>query len=158
MWCCQNISLFFHLTLHCLDLILPFTIYPPFLNAKNGGQFKAYLALPGANFYPYTNVFWCFDVQILLNRHVFISKHRLDIFTILLWAVMNWITLHDPDFVLQSPAPAPFVKEMTDAGQFYTNRVLKDWKDKSKSHVEWTKAWLQTLQVPVAKNRNKMTF
>ncbi len=34
---------------------------------------------------------------------------------------------------------------MCDAGQFYTNRVLKDWKDKSKTHVEWTKAWLATL-------------
>ena len=44
-----------------------------------------------------------------------------------------------------SPAPGPFVKEMNDAGQFYTNRVLKDWRDKSKAHVEWTKAWIQTL-------------
>ena len=44
-----------------------------------------------------------------------------------------------------SPAPGPFVKEMNDAGMFYTNRVLKDWKDKSKSHVDWTKAWIQTL-------------
>ena len=34
---------------------------------------------------------------------------------------------------------------MNDAGQFYTNRVLKDWKDKSKTHVEWTKAWVSTL-------------
>merc|ERR1711944_285807 len=50
---------------------------------------------------------------------------------------LGWVTV--------SPAPAPFVKEMKDAGQFYTNRVLKDWKDKSKSHVEWTKAWIQTL-------------
>jgi adenylyl cyclase-associated protein len=48
-------------------------------------------------------------------------------------------------WVAVSPAPAPFVKEMNDAGQFYTNRVLKDWKEKSKAHVDWTKAWLQTL-------------
>lgn len=34
---------------------------------------------------------------------------------------------------------------MGDAGQFYTNRVLKDWKEKNKSHVEWTKAWIATL-------------
>lgn len=32
--------------------------------------------------------------------------------------------------VFQSPAPAPYIKEMNDAGQFYTNRVLKDWKEK----------------------------
>lgn len=48
-------------------------------------------------------------------------------------------------WVAVSPTPAPFVKEMNDAGQFYTNRVLKDWKEKDKSHVEWTKAWVQTL-------------
>ena len=33
---------------------------------------------------------------------------------------LGWVTV--------SPAPSPFVKEMNDAGQFYTNRVLKDWK------------------------------
>ena len=34
---------------------------------------------------------------------------------------------------------------MNDAGQFYTNRVLKDWKEKDKTHVEWTKSWNATL-------------
>ncbi|XP_048508473.1 adenylyl cyclase-associated protein 1 isoform X2 [Athalia rosae] len=48
-------------------------------------------------------------------------------------------------WVAVSPAPAPYVKEMNDAGQFYTNRVLKDWKEKDKNHVEWCKAWVQTL-------------
>ncbi len=50
---------------------------------------------------------------------------------------LGWINM--------APTPAPFIKEMNDAGQFYTNRVLKDWKDKSKTHVEWTKAWIQCL-------------
>ena len=59
----------------------------------------------------------------------------------------QYFRLSNTLFLLQSPAPSPFIKEMMDAGQFYTNRVLKDWKDKSKSHVEWTKAWLATLQV-----------
>ncbi|XP_043287435.1 adenylyl cyclase-associated protein 1 [Venturia canescens] len=48
-------------------------------------------------------------------------------------------------WVAVSPTPAPYVKEMNDAGQFYTNRVLKDWKEKDKTHVEWCKAWVQTL-------------
>ena len=39
---------------------------------------------------------------------------------------------------------------MNDAGQFYTNRVLKDWKEKDKTHVEWTKAWNATLAELVA--------
>lgn len=48
-------------------------------------------------------------------------------------------------WVAIAPTPAPYVKEMNDAGQFYTNRVLKDWKEKDKTHVDWCKAWLQTL-------------
>uniref|UniRef100_A0A1B6DH10 Adenylyl cyclase-associated protein n=2 Tax=Clastoptera arizonana TaxID=38151 RepID=A0A1B6DH10_9HEMI len=50
---------------------------------------------------------------------------------------LGWVTV--------SPAPAPYVKEMNDAGQFYTNRVLKDWKQKDATHVEWVKAWIETL-------------
>nr|CAG4651949.1 EOG090X08PR [Triops cancriformis] len=50
---------------------------------------------------------------------------------------VGWVTV--------SPTPAPYVKEMNDAGQFYTNRVLKDWKEKDKNHVEWAKTWVQTL-------------
>ncbi|CAL7943475.1 unnamed protein product [Xylocopa violacea] len=48
-------------------------------------------------------------------------------------------------WVAVSPTPAPYVKEMNDAGQFYTNRVLKEWKEKDKIHAEWCKAWVQTL-------------
>merc|ERR1712156_133819 len=57
-------------------------------------------------------------------------------------------------WVAVSPAPGPYVKEMNDAGQFYTNRVLKDSKDSRaskdwnappNSHVDWTKSWVSTL-------------
>ena len=37
------------------------------------------------------------------------------------------------------------MKEMNDAGQFYTNRVLKEWKEKDVTHVNWAKTWVQTL-------------
>lgn len=50
---------------------------------------------------------------------------------------LGWVTV--------SPAPAPYVKEMNDAGQFYTNRVLKDWKQKDAKHGDWAKAWVETL-------------
>jgi len=50
---------------------------------------------------------------------------------------LGWVTV--------SPAPGPFILEMNHAGQFYTNRVLKDWKEKSAIHVEWVKAWGQVL-------------
>jgi len=48
-------------------------------------------------------------------------------------------------WVAVAPAPSPYVKEMNDAGQFYTNRVLKDWKEKDRTHVDWVKAWVSTL-------------
>lgn len=31
-------------------------------------------------------------------------------------------------WVMVSPAPVPYIKEMSDAGQFFTNRVLKEFK------------------------------
>lgn len=48
-------------------------------------------------------------------------------------------------WVCVAPTPGPYVKEMNDAGQFYTNRVLKDWKEKDSTHVEWARGWIQTL-------------
>ncbi|XP_053619523.1 adenylyl cyclase-associated protein 1 isoform X3 [Plodia interpunctella] len=48
-------------------------------------------------------------------------------------------------WVAVSPTPAPYVKEMNDAGQFYTNRVLKEWKEKDKRHADWCRAWVQLL-------------
>ncbi|XP_022256861.1 adenylyl cyclase-associated protein 1-like, partial [Limulus polyphemus] len=48
-------------------------------------------------------------------------------------------------WVAVAPTPAPYVKEMLDAGQFYTNRVLMDYKDKDKIHVDWARNWLQFL-------------
>ncbi|XP_055331462.1 adenylyl cyclase-associated protein 2-like isoform X2 [Paramacrobiotus metropolitanus] len=49
-------------------------------------------------------------------------------------------------WIAVSPTPAPYIKEMIDAGQFYTNRVLKDYKDKEPMHVEWARAWIDVLQ------------
>jgi len=48
-------------------------------------------------------------------------------------------------WVAVAPAPAPYVKEMKDAGQFYTNRVLKDWKEKDSSHAVWVRSWVESL-------------
>lgn len=50
---------------------------------------------------------------------------------------LGWVTV--------SPTPAPFVKEMTDASTFYTNKVLVAYKEKDKTHTDWAKAWLQFL-------------
>ncbi|KAH1023510.1 hypothetical protein HUJ04_012705 [Dendroctonus ponderosae] len=73
----------------------------------------------------------------------FREKHRTSPFFNHLSAISESIPALG--WVAVSPAPAPYVKEMNDAGQFYTNRVLKDWKEKDKRHVDWVKSWVQTL-------------
>ncbi|XP_054158132.1 adenylyl cyclase-associated protein 1-like [Oppia nitens] len=50
---------------------------------------------------------------------------------------LGWVTV--------SPTPGPYVKEMVDASQFYTNKVLVSYKEKDKTHTEWAKAWLSFL-------------
>lgn len=50
---------------------------------------------------------------------------------------LGWVTV--------APAPAPYIREMSDAGQFFANRVLKDFKEKDATHADWVKAWLATL-------------
>ncbi|NXN25592.1 CAP1 protein, partial [Nycticryphes semicollaris] len=45
-------------------------------------------------------------------------------------------------WVAMAPKPGPYVKEMTDAAMFYTNRILKEFKDVDKKHVDWVKAYL----------------
>ncbi|XP_062925972.1 adenylyl cyclase-associated protein 2-like isoform X1 [Mobula hypostoma] len=49
-------------------------------------------------------------------------------------AALGWVAV--------TPKPGPFVKEMNDAATFYTNRVLKEFKDIDKKHVEWVKSFL----------------
>ncbi|XP_036948367.1 adenylyl cyclase-associated protein 1 [Acanthopagrus latus] len=45
-------------------------------------------------------------------------------------------------WVAIAPKPGPYVKEMQDASMFYSNRVLKDYKEKDKTHVDWVKAYV----------------
>ncbi|KAM4704646.1 adenylyl cyclase-associated protein 2 [Rhinophrynus dorsalis] len=45
-------------------------------------------------------------------------------------------------WIAMSPTPGPYVKEMMDAATFYTNRVLKDYKNTDTCHVDWVKSYL----------------
>ncbi|XP_078123493.1 adenylyl cyclase-associated protein 1 [Sander vitreus] len=45
-------------------------------------------------------------------------------------------------WIAMAPKPCPYVKEMQDAAMFYTNRVLKEFKEKDQTHVDWVKAYL----------------
>ncbi|XP_059206458.1 adenylyl cyclase-associated protein 2 [Centropristis striata] len=45
-------------------------------------------------------------------------------------------------WVAVSQKPGPYVKEMNDAATFYTNRVLKDYKETDRRHVLWVRSYL----------------
>ncbi|KAM9307982.1 adenylyl cyclase-associated protein 2 [Gastrophryne carolinensis] len=45
-------------------------------------------------------------------------------------------------WIAVTPAPGPYVKEMADAAAFYTNRVLKDYKNIDTRHADWVKSYL----------------
>jgi adenylyl cyclase-associated protein len=48
-------------------------------------------------------------------------------------------------WVMVEPTPAPFILEMRDSAQFYSNRVLKEFKDKDQAHVDWVNSWIQVF-------------
>lgn len=45
-------------------------------------------------------------------------------------------------WVAVTQKPGPYVKEMNDAATFYTNRVLKDYKESDRRHVDWVRSYL----------------
>ncbi|MCO5613787.1 hypothetical protein L7F22_068065 [Adiantum nelumboides] len=50
---------------------------------------------------------------------------------------VGWVTIE--------PKPGPYVEEMKNAGQFYFNRVIKEFKDTEKVHVEWARSFTAIL-------------
>ncbi|KAJ2663404.1 F-actin-capping protein subunit alpha [Coemansia sp. RSA 1200] len=45
-------------------------------------------------------------------------------------------------WVVVEPTPVPYINEMKDSAQFYSNRVLKKWRESDENQVEWVKALL----------------
>ena len=50
---------------------------------------------------------------------------------------LGWVTV--------APKPCPFIKEMKDAGTFYTNRVIKEFKGNDDQQVAWARGYTQVL-------------
>jgi len=48
-------------------------------------------------------------------------------------------------WVMVSPKPAPHVAQMKEAAEFYSNRVLKDFKDKDETQKNWAKSFPAVL-------------
>ncbi|KAG2182162.1 hypothetical protein INT43_007089 [Umbelopsis isabellina] len=48
-------------------------------------------------------------------------------------------------WIAVEPTPAPYIQEMGNAAQFYSNRVVKEYKEKDPKQVDWTKAFLAII-------------
>lgn len=60
---------------------------------------------------------------------------------------LNWVAV--------TPTPAPFIGDMIGGAEFYTNRILKDFKGKDETQVSWAQGWstfLRELQKYVKAN------
>ncbi|MCJ1431539.1 hypothetical protein MMC27_000892 [Xylographa pallens] len=53
-------------------------------------------------------------------------------------AMLGWVTI--------DPKPVDFVNETLSSAQFYGNRVLKEYKDKDHSHVEWVQGFYRIFK------------
>ncbi|KAK4469383.1 hypothetical protein MN116_006940 [Schistosoma mekongi] len=52
-------------------------------------------------------------------------------------AALGWLSV--------SPTPAPYVKTMKEAAEFFTNRVIKEYEEKDTVHLAWKKALVSVL-------------
>ncbi|KAH8860213.1 Adenylyl cyclase-associated protein 1 [Schistosoma japonicum] len=65
-------------------------------------------------------------------------------------AALGWLSVvsYMPSFnlkTIQSPAPAPYIKTMKEAAEFFTNRVIKEYEEKDTVHLAWKKALMSVL-------------
>ncbi|KAG1057439.1 hypothetical protein G6F43_000717 [Rhizopus delemar] len=44
------------------------------------------------------------------------------------------------------PTPVPFIRDMKDSAQFYSNRVIKEFKEKDPKHVAWCRAYMDFIE------------
>ncbi|KAJ1731683.1 suppressor of rasval19 [Coemansia biformis] len=49
-------------------------------------------------------------------------------------------------WVVVDQTPVPYVIDAKESAEFYTNRVLKKWREKDPNHAEWVKALLSLLR------------
>ena len=82
-------------------------------------------------------------LTLLVRRIAYTNSNRKSPFFNHLSAISEGIPALG--WILVAPTPAPHIKEMSDAAQFYANRVLKDFKEKDPIHAEWVKQWIKVL-------------
>jgi len=51
---------------------------------------------------------------------------------------VGWITVE--------PKPGPYVQAIRESAQFYTNRVIAEFKEKEPKHVEWARSYMAILE------------
>ncbi|KAJ1836115.1 suppressor of rasval19 [Coemansia sp. RSA 2711] len=53
-------------------------------------------------------------------------------------AAFGWVAVES--------TPVPYINDMKESAEFYSNRVLKQWREKDPNQVEWVKAFLSILR------------
>ena len=48
-------------------------------------------------------------------------------------------------WVTMAPKPCPYIKDITGSAQFWTNKVLKEFKGQDENQVNWARAWVSVL-------------
>ncbi|KAL1947333.1 hypothetical protein VTO73DRAFT_14294 [Trametes versicolor] len=51
---------------------------------------------------------------------------------------VGWVTI--------SPKPAPYVADHKESAEFYSNRVIKEWREKDPKHVEWARGYIAIIE------------
>eukprot|EP00118_Oscarella_pearsei_P024612 m.306422 g.306422 ORF g.306422 m.306422 type:complete len:471 (+) comp41225_c0_seq1:130-1542(+) len=81
--------------------------------------------------------------EIMTNVSDFRDKRRghaqFNFFSVLSEGIpaLGWVTI--------AKKPAPYVKQIAEAAQFYANRIIKDFKGKKEDCVQWAKAFMTVL-------------
>jgi len=48
-------------------------------------------------------------------------------------------------WVVVEPSPSSYIKDMRDSAQFYAHRVIKEYKDKDRQHMDWANSFIAVL-------------
>ncbi|XP_064651943.1 adenylyl cyclase-associated protein 1-like [Lineus longissimus] len=83
-------------------------------------------------------------VDIITEVQNFREKNRRDAHFNHLSAVSEGIPALG--WVSVAPTPGPYVQQMEESSQFYTNKVLKEFRESDPKQADWAKNWIKMLK------------
>ncbi|KAK9468501.1 adenylate cyclase associated N terminal-domain-containing protein [Lipomyces arxii] len=97
---------------------------------------------PDTSSQAYIDLFTAMSVEVSKVQDIRESNRRSNFFNHLSTVsegspALGWIGVE--------PKPVPFIEDMKDSAQFYSNRVMKEFRDIDVKHVEWAQAFTKIL-------------